>query len=247
MKILPQIFCKTKAKMNSPKNSQPPKVPKDKRKKKDEKSASWMSTPLARILGLVSLIPIFMAIPFVFTYVTEKIYANREILWGVWAVYIAILAGIFFYWRKNTLTLNSFSTQILIWATFTSAIYAFIDLPKLLPLHLRPLTLQMWGTLTMVLNIIYFFIDDTDYIKAERKEAKREAKAAEKWKKYDEVYNRDFEKQVSPRTRQILNLLVYTGALFLIYALYQFYSGVKARRDAIYFPPKEPEYEPNFD
>jgi len=173
-----------------------------------------------RIILLLSLIPVMFYVPRVLAFAGDKVQKNQQLLYYLWAVYGSILLAIFFVIKRKTITLDSFATQIMAWLIFSLGIYHLVDLPKMVDMHLRKDVLYVWCSFTMIFNLGYFFIDNTDHLEEERKEKAKEEKRVkkedEKKKKQAEKRKKKLDKMMSPRTRFIVNTLIYIGLVILL-------------------------------
>ena len=70
-----------------------------------------------------------------------------------------VLLAIFFFFKRATITLDSFVTQIMGWMIISLGIYHLVDLPKMVDITLRKDVLYVWCSFTMVFNLVYFFFD----------------------------------------------------------------------------------------
>lgn len=173
-----------------------------------------------RVILLLSLIPIMYYVPKVLSMTGEKVQKNQHLLIYLWGVYVAVLLSIFFFFKRKTITLDSFATQIMAWLIFSLGIYHLVDLPKMVEMKLRKDVLYVWCSFTMIFNLVYFFIDTTDHQAAERKEKvkeeKRQKKEDERKKKKEEKRKEKLAKMMSPRTRLLVNSLIY---IFMVLGL----------------------------
>jgi len=185
-----------------------------------EVKAGGMPT-YVRVLLLLSLIPIMYYIPKVLSFAGDKVQKNQHLLIYLWSVYGTILASVFFYFKRKTITLDSFATQIMAWLIFSLGIYHLVDLPKMVEMHLRKDVLYVWCSFTMIFNLVYFFIDSTDHQAEERKEKakeeKRQKREDERKKRKAEKRKKELEKMMSPKMRLLVNTLIYLF-LFLVLA-----------------------------
>jgi len=193
-----------------------------------------------KVLGLLGMVVLFASIPWLLSFSSEKLIGHQEYFIYLWIFYVFLLAFIFFYWKKNLITLNSFLTQNMVWAIFTLGSYTVVDLPKFLPPHLRQIALYLWVSFAMVFNFIWFFIDDTDHQEEDRKELLKE----EKRKKKEDVRKQKEEEEMKQhyfgkRSSLIINIILY--ALVLLggaYFGYSYYLDFQQRLD-LKKPPVE--------
>jgi len=184
-----------------------------------------------RVILLLSLIPIMYYIPKVLALAGEKVQKNQHLLIYLWSVYGTILLSVFFYFKRKTITLDSFATQIMAWLIFSLGIYHLVDLPKMVDMHLRKDVLYVWCSFTMIFNLVYFFIDATDHQAEERKEKakeeRRQKKESERKKKKAAKRKEELEKMMSPKMRLFVNTIIYILLiLVLVYACkwtYEYY------------------------
>jgi len=213
----------------------------------DSKKRSSVSTA-TKVLGLFALIPAVLSVPWFLNVSSEKLLGRQHYLIYVWMFFVLIELFVFFYWRKTTTTWNSFLTQNLIWMIFTLGVYSLLNLPQFFPIHLRQIALYLWCTLTMTINLLVFFVDDTDYKEEERRELRKEEKRKvclisrmfntffqkreeelRKKEKWDEDEN-EFERTFSKRTRVLINLAFYVVILlFVCWFSYKVYRDVTDR------------------
>jgi len=97
---------------------------------------------------------------------------------------------------------------------FTLGAYTLIDIPRFLPPELRQVALYLWVSLTMIFNLAFFFIDDTNYQEQERKEKAKEEK---KKKREEERKQKELEKKKNepplignPILRVLVDVILYT-------------------------------------
>jgi len=203
-----------------------------------------------RVLLLLSLIPIMFYLPRALSLAGEQVQQKQHLLIYLWVVYAAILGSVFFHFKRKTITLDSFATQIMAWLIFSLGIYHLVDLPKMVELHLRKDVLYVWCSFTMIFNLAYFFVDNTDYKEAERKEKlkeeKKQKKEEERNKKKAEKRKKKLEKMMSPKTRMIVNTLIYVGlaavTLYIGFWLYRHYQHLQQElklADPSYHPDAE--------
>jgi len=184
-----------------------------------------------RIGLLLSFIPIIFSVPYVLNYAGEKVKGNRKLLYGAWAIYTAILLSIFFHFKKKTVTLNSFVTQLMLWMIGTLGVYHLVDLPRMVNIYLRQDVLYVWCTFTMIFNIVYFFLDTTDHKSEEererRKEERKQKRDEEKRQKEAEKRKKKLDDMMDPKTRRLANLGIYLFlgccALYVLYYTYNYY------------------------
>jgi len=206
-------------------NPQKRRVPKSNESSKEphlHHEQSLLSKTL-RFLLLLSFIPIMFSVPYVLRVAGQMVKNNYFPLAILWSIYFIILMAIFFYFKKKTITFNSFVTQIMAWMIFTLGIYHLVDLPKMVDITLRKDVLYVWCSFTMVFNLFFFFFDNTDHQEEERKEIlkeeKKKKKEEERRKKESEKRKRKLEKMMSPATRKIVNTIIYiafVGVLGLV-------------------------------
>jgi len=234
----------------NPTSGSPATIKKKIKKKSSEKgdSPSFGVPFYIKILGLAILIPMVFSVPFLLKFISSHLYERQDYFYAIWSLYAGLLAFFYFYYRKETITLNSFITQNLSWGIFAMGSYMLLDIQKLLDPHLRQTALWTWLTFTMIFNFVFFLFDSTNYKVQEEKQAEEDKKEEEKRKRWDEEYNRDFLKDVPPTVRQILNICVYIVILLICYSLFNFYNSVKIRmneRNGVLI--EEPEFQPSYD
>eukprot|EP01119_Soliformovum_irregulare_P004971 TRINITY_DN1621_c0_g1_i1.p1 TRINITY_DN1621_c0_g1~~TRINITY_DN1621_c0_g1_i1.p1 ORF type:complete len:265 (+),score=67.60 TRINITY_DN1621_c0_g1_i1:36-797(+) len=204
--------------------AQPPQQPVEKKKREKRHlhqdapppSSAWGT--VGRVAGLLGLIPAVLSIPYFLSLTGSLMKDNMIYIYVIWVFYAVVQAYIFFRQKKETITLNSWSTQNLTWAVFTLGIYTMIDVPRFLPHELRQVALYVWCSATMVLNLIFFFVDDTNYKEEERKEKRREEKRQKiedqrKKEEKDELLKDSFISKMDPTTRKMVD-----SALYVLYA-----------------------------
>lgn len=224
---------KVKSDSTSPSNGR--KESKSKRKKELEeevvKPSSKLSTAL-RVIGLLSLIPLVLSIPWLLSHTSALIKnhevsdiktltavktltneQNQQYLTYLWVFYGILLLSIKFYFKKDLHTWNSFFTQNISYMILTLGAYTMADLPKYFPIEIRHLALYLWCSFTMIFNIIFLFVDDTNYIEKEakenRKEEKRRKKEEEEKKRKEEKLKKKIESMMSPTTKKIVDSVLY--------------------------------------
>jgi len=191
----------------------------ERRLKKERKSAipqqpesiksSALST-VVKVILLFALIPMVLSVPFFLSYAGDYIKDHTRYLWYVWGVYAVILVAVFFHFKKKTITLNSFTTQNLTYMIFTLGAYTLADIPRFLPFELRQVALYLWCSLTMIFNLLFFFMDDTDYQEQEKKEQRKEEKRK---KKEEERKQKELEKKkpliANPKLKLLVDIILY--------------------------------------
>jgi hypothetical protein len=151
---------------------------------------------------------------------------KKHFLWGLWGIYSILLVAIFFHFKKQTITLNSFATQNLTYMIFTLGAYTMIDIPRFLPFELRQVALYLWCSLTMIINVVFFFVDDTDYQEEERKEKRKEEKRK---KKEEEKKQKELENKkpliANPKLKLAVDIVLYAlyGSLLIGAVWYGYY------------------------
>lgn len=164
-----------------------------------------------------------ISVPYVLSWVGERVITRQHVFIYIWIVYIAALLGTFFYWKRKTFTVNSFSTHLLTWAIFTLGSYVLVDMPRFLPPHLRQVVLYLWCSFTMPFNFVFFLFDDTDYKEEERKEKIREEK--EKKKEQELEKRRELQRQrnlqwwlkLPKSVRYAINMAIYGAVLYFVW------------------------------
>jgi len=225
---------------------------KEKKKKnahpQPEPQKSSVLSLILKVLGLFSLIPLVFSIPFVLSTTGNYVKGKDHYLIFLWVFYTIILAFVFFHWRKNTITLNSFTTQIMSWAIFTMGAYVLLDLPRYLPADIRQVALYLWCSFTMIFNLILFFYDDTNYQEEEKKE-----KLKEERKKKKEEEKKKNEKEEEPILKANGSLKVVIDiTIYVLFAIglwyggsfgYEWYLGFQERIAQQHgIPTEEPQY-----
>ncbi|KAH3760248.1 hypothetical protein Pelo_7968 [Pelomyxa schiedti] len=195
-----------------------------------------------KVIGLVSLIPMVLGTMYAMSFFAAQIADRMYLLAYAWAVYTAVLCFIYFYWRKATITLESFSTQNVGHFVISVGAYHFLSIANILPVHHRRVGIYLWITITMLANIVIFFIDDTDYAAKEREQAEEDRKKEEEREKQkqERKLSGKVKKKPTPwwrknRTVRILmDIVVYVGAVAIIvgvvWACYRSVEGWKKRR-----------------
>jgi len=209
---------------------------------------------IVRAVLLLSLIPAMYFVPFVLRFAGAKVQANFHLLIYLWVIYVVVLLAIFFFFKRATITLDSFVTQIMGWMIISLGIYHLVDLPKMVDITLRKDVLYVWCSFTMVFNLIYFFFDNRDYQeekrKEEEKEERRRKKEDEKKKKQAEKRKERLDKMMSPGKRRIVNGLIYLAFIalagFIANYVYNYYLHLQElQAQEAGEPYREPVY--NFD
>jgi len=212
--------------------------------KRAKKFGGWKAT-LTKVVALVLVISLVGSIPWILTFASSKLVGHQEYFYYLGIFYLLVELFIFFYWQRQTITFNSFATQNMVWSIFTMGFYLVVDLPKYLPVHLRQIALYLWCSFTMIFNLIWFFMDDTNYVEEEQKENLKE----EKRKKRDEKrklkeMEENKENLFSPRASMLINIIIY-GTLIIGGAWYgyQYYQEFQLRSQinnpVEYQPPDE--------
>lgn len=160
----------------------------DHKHKKEEEPSFFAKSSTFKIVSLILLIPIVMSIPFVLShiciFVEEKL--PKHTIEFVWGLYVPIMLFVAFYVRRGKTTLSSFATHNMIYLIIALGIYNFVHVAQSVPLRYRRNALKLWLTLTNILNIVAFLIDDTDYKAQEEKEKEKERRKEERRKKREE-------------------------------------------------------------
>jgi len=112
------------------------------------------------------------------------------------------------------------------------------DIPRFLPFELRQVALYLWLSLTMALNILYFFFDDTNYQEQDKKEQLKEEK---KKKKEEERKQKELEKKklekpliANPKLKLLVDILLYIlYAIILLVALWYGYHWLQDFQERI--------------
>jgi len=181
---------------------------------------------------LILVVSLVGSIPWLLTFASQKLIGHIEYFYYLWGVYVILELFVFFFWRRKTITFNSWTTQNMVWAIFTLGFYMVVDLPKYLPPHLRQIALWLWCSFAMIFNFIWFFIDDNDYVEDEKKEARKEEKRMkrEEVKKQKEA-EENKDKGFGKNSALIINVLLYSviligGSYYGYYWYHDFQSRV---------------------
>lgn len=207
-------------------------------------------------LGLVSLVPAVLVVPYMLTKLGEVHARFPFILPAVWICYAAITLLIVFVIRRKTMTWDSFTTQNLAHIILGLGAYHFLSVAQMVPMEMRRSCLWLWVTLTMAINIVVMLLDTTDYRaqqiaeeeKQKRKEAKRQAWLEERKKMKEEKMKNKPPKPLpiwkrNHAVKLLLDTLIYTGMIALVvwigWALVLKSQEWKARTEAGIRPGEE--------
>jgi len=179
-----------------------------------------------RFALFLSLIPAMYFVPFVLRFAGAKVKANYHLLIYLWSFYSVVLVSIFFYFKRKTITLDSFVTQIMGWMIVTLGIYHLVDLPKMVDITLRKDVLYVWCSFTMIFNLLWFFFDEKDYQEEKRKEdekeERRKKKEEERKKKEADKRKKRLDRMMSPATRRIVNFFIYIAIIAIAGLIIQY-------------------------
>jgi len=207
-----------------------------------------------RFLLLLSLIPAMYFVPIILRMAGSQVKGNFNLLIYLWVLYAVILLSIFFYFKRNTVTLDSFATQIMGWMIVTLGVYHLVDLPKMVDIALRKDVLYVWCSFTMIFNLVYFFFDDKDYQEEKRREDEKEERRRRKEEarklKEAEKRKKRLESMMSPGKRRVVNAFIYLAfalvAAWIIKAVYNYNLHLQeqlALQSGVPIPnPDEPTY-----
>jgi len=136
----------------------------------------------------------------------------------------------FHYAKYDLDTIHAWNTNFS--PTNETGSFSLLNLGQFFPVHLRQIALYLWCSFTMAVNLIVFFVDETNYKEEERKEILKEEKRKKreeerrKREKWDEDEH-EYEKTFSRRTRIIISLTVYALlSLFFGWFSYKMYQDV---------------------
>eukprot|EP01112_Ceratiomyxa_fruticulosa_P012136 TRINITY_DN3347_c0_g1_i2.p1 TRINITY_DN3347_c0_g1~~TRINITY_DN3347_c0_g1_i2.p1 ORF type:complete len:277 (-),score=69.68 TRINITY_DN3347_c0_g1_i2:40-870(-) len=238
---------------------------------KDEEVVETQAIPrsnlskVLRFVGLLLVIPVIYLVPHILSWGANKVKENRTPIVVLWVFYALLLLAIFFKIKKNTITANSLFTQIITWAIFTLGAYNLVDIPRMIDVSLRRDVLWLWLSLTMVFNLIYFLVDDTNYQEAEekerlreerkqRKEEERRKRREEKEKKKLDERKKKRDEKMGPVLKWIINSLIYVALLgFVAYLGYKVYlvnnqlQEELARQNEPIDPLRDEDYTGHYD
>jgi hypothetical protein len=79
---------------------------------KAEKSKDSKLYTFLKVIALFSMVPLFLSIPYILTWCGELVVNHQIYFVYLWCGYALIQLFIFFYWKRNLITLNSFVTQV---------------------------------------------------------------------------------------------------------------------------------------
>lgn len=108
-------------------------------------SKSSVFRTVLKVLGLAGLIPMVLAVPYMLTFLGNAVVDRVYVLLYIWLFYSAVLLFIVLYWRRSTLTLDSFTTQNLVHLVLSIGAYHFLSIANILPVRLRQVAISCYS------------------------------------------------------------------------------------------------------